>query len=299
MSLIAILISLVLERSFTPLREYRQFGWFDRYTDKVKKWCDDRGWQGPTVVLLVIAGPILAVILVNTILDGVLLGLLSLLFTTAVLFFCLGPQDTEQQVEGFLTAWDSEDEDEAKAAAKELLGETPPEALSELQQQLVERILIVGSERILSPLIWFTVFAMLGSGPLGVVIYRLGCHLQQRLGQQTDAFATSINRLYAILGWVPAHLVALLFAMAGSFVDMIHFWRERSSSWRDDWQQAASLAVITGGLGALQMSTPVSEEEISSEDVPQHVRAAMGLVLRSIVILVVLIAVITLTVFGN
>jgi len=59
------------------------------------------------------------------------------------------------------------------------------------------------------------------------------------------------------------------------------------------------LAVITGGLGALQMSTPVSEEEISSEDVPQHVRAAMGLVLRSIVILVVLIAVITLTLFGN
>jgi len=293
MSLIAILISLILERSFQSFQDYRQFTWFDTLTDRIKKWCDKRSWQGPTVILLILAVPLLAVILINSLLDGVMLGLLSLLFSTAVLFLCLGPQDLDKQVQDFLTAWDDEDEETARAAAKELLGETPPESLSELQQQLMERILITANERILSPIIWFTVFAMLGSGPLGAVLYRLSCHLQQRVAGQTDAFAVAVNRLYAILGWVPAHLVALLFAMAGSFVDAIQLWRERSATWRDDWQQAASHAVITGGFGALQ----ITADDVSGDEVPQHVRAALGLILRSIVILVVLIAVITLTIF--
>jgi len=298
MSLIAILISLILERSFGHLRDYRQFGWFDNYTDKIKKWSDERNWQGPVVTLLIIAGPLLFVVVVNNLLDGVMLGLLSLIFTTAVLFLCLGPRDIENQVENFLTAWENEDEEESKNAAKELLGETPPEALSELQQQLVERTLIIGSEQILSPIIWFTVFALLGSGPLGVVFYRLSCHLHERFGQQSDGFAKAVNRLHAILGWVPAHLVALLFAMAGSFVDTIHLWRERRAEWLNDWQKAASLVVITGGLGALQMPASITEADVSSDDISQHVRAVVGLILRSIVILVVLIALITLTLFG-
>jgi len=298
MSLIAILISLILERSFGHLREYRQFDWFDKYTDKIKTWFDERKWQGPIVVLLIIFGPLLAVIVVNVVLDDVLLGLLSLIFSTVVLFLCLAPQDIEKQLENFLTAWGSEDEDAAKQAAKEILGEEPPEALGELQQRLVERILIIGHDQILSPIIWFTVFALLGSGPLGAVLYRLSSHLQQRFGQQSDSFAQAVNRLYDILGWVPAHLVAVLFAMAGSFVDAMHLWRERRVEWRDDWQKASSLAVITSGLGALQMASLATDESVNKDDVPKHVRAVMGLILRSIVILVVIVAALTLALFG-
>jgi len=296
MSLIAILISLIVERSFRSFQEYRQFAWFDRLTDRIKKGCDERQWQGHVVTLLVLAGPLLAVIIVNAILDDLLLGFLSLIFSTVVLFLCLGPKDLDKQVESFLTAWDNEDEEAAREAAKELLGETPPESLDELHQQLMQHILVAASERILSPIIWFTVFAMLGSGPLGVVLYRLSCHLQQRSKGQTDAFAMSVDRLYAILGWVPAHIVALLFAMAGSFVDTIQLWRERSGTWRDDWQQAATMAVLTGGLGALQLSS-IGEDKVSHEEISHHLRAVIGLILRSVVILVVLIAVITLTIF--
>ena len=298
MSLIAILISLFLERSFGHLREYRQFDWFDAYTDKIRTWADTRHWHGPVVVLLIMLGPILAVVLLNNLLDEALLGLLSLLYSTAVLFVCLGPNDIEQQIDKFLVAWDNEDEEEARAAAKELLDEAPPEALGELQQQLVERILIIGSAQILSPIIWFTVFALLGSGPLGVVLYWMSRHLHDRFGKKSDPFAKAVNRLYAIVGWVPAHIVVLLFAMAGSFVDALHLWRERRSIWVEDWQQAVSQAVITGGLGALQMSVTASDD-VSSEDIPQHVRAVMGLLLRSIVILVVMVALITLTLFSH
>jgi len=299
MSLIAILISLALERSFSDLRAYRRFEWFDKYTDKIKTWTDARNWQGPIVVLLIILGPLFAVIIINVLLDNLVLGLLSLVFTTVVLFLCLGPQDIEKQIKTFLTAWDSEDEEAAKAAAEEILGEAPPEKSSELQQRLVERVLIVGSEQILSPIIWFTVFVLLGSGPLGVVLYRLSCQLKQRFGQESDPFAQAVNRLHAILGWVPAHLVAILFAMAGSFVDAIHYWQQRRSEWQKDWQKTASLAVLTVGLGSLKMSTEIPEEEMSREDVSQHVRAVTGLMLRSVVILVVIVAVVTLMTFGR
>jgi len=298
MSLLAILISLILERSMSSLRDYRQFGWFDSYTDKVLAWSSDRGWRGPGAVSLIMAGPVLAVILLNALFDDVLLGLLSLVFSTVVLFLCLGPRDLEQQIERFLAAWEQEDEDEARAAAEDILGETPPEALSELQQSMLERVLLAATQSMLAPIFCFTLFAMLGAGPLGAVLYRLGCHLQQRFTDKSDEFATAVNRFYAIMGWLPAHAVALLFAMAGSFVDTIHQWRERSPAWRDDWQQAVEGAVLAGGMGALQ-AQPAVESEVSHDDIPSQLRAVMGLVLRSIVILVVVIAIITLTLFGE
>lgn len=299
MSLIAILVSLGLERAVSQLRDYRQFSWFDQYTDKIKKWTDERNWQGPVVVLLIMAVPVLTVVVINNLLQSTILGILSLAFSTTVLFFCLGPQDIEQQLERFLNNWDNEDEEEAKNAAKEILNETPPQALSELQQSLVERVLVVASEQILSPIIWFTVFALLGSGPLGVVIYRIACQLQNRFGHQSDAFAKAVNRLHSIVSWVPAHIVALLFAMAGSFVDALHRWRECRKEWQDDWQKTTSLIVVTIGLGALQIPIALTDDDVSSDDIPQHVRAVMGLVLRSILVLVVIIAIITLTLFGN
>jgi len=298
MSLLAILISLILERSMNSLRDYRQFGWFDNYTDKLLAWSMARGWRGPGAVVLIMAGPVLAVIVLNAMFDDVLLGLLSLAFSTVVLFLCLGPQDLEQQVERFLAAWEQEDEDEARAAAEDILGEKPPEALSELHQQLLERVLLASTERLLAPIFCFTLFAMLGAGPLGVVLYRLGAHLQQRFTAQSDEFGNAVRRFYAIMGWLPAHAAALLFAMAGSFVDTIHQWRERSPAWRDDWQQAVEGAVLAGGLGALQVQ-PVDESEISHDEIPSQLRAAMGMLLRSMVILVVVIAIITLTLFGE
>jgi len=298
MSLIAILISLILERSMSSLREFRKFGWFDEYTDKVLAWSRDRGWQGPGIVLVILAGPLLAVVIINALFDDALLGLLALAFNTLVLFLCLGPKDLEQQVEQFFAAWELEDDEKAREAAEDILGEKPPEALSELQSTMTEKLLLESTERLLAPIFCFTLFAMLGAGPFGVVLYRLSCLLQHRFAGQSDEFAGAVQRLYAIIGWLPAHAIALLFAMAGSFVDAIQQWRERSPAWRDDWQKAVDGAVLAGGLGALQVQ-PDTEQDMSPDDIPSQLRSVMGLVLRSVVILVVVIAMITLTLFGD
>lgn len=297
MTLIAILISLILERTVESMRAYRRFDWFDRYTDKVLAWTQEHKLSGPVTVLLVMAMPVIAVILVNIILYDLMFGLLSLLFSVLVLFICLGPKDLDGQIDSFLEAWRDEDEATAREAAEELLEGTPPDSLHALQQGLVEKILLAAHDRLLAPIFWFTVFSVMGSGPLGVVLYRLAYHLNKRFADSDSPFSEAAKRLHDILAWLPAHMVALAFAMAGSFVDAIHAWRERSPAWRDDWQAGVEATVLAGGLGALQLHDINSDAEVTTDDVQERVSSAKGLVLRALVISVVLIALLTL--FGG
>lgn len=297
MTLIAILISLILERTVESMRAFRRFDWFDQYTDKLLGWTQDRKLGGSSRVLLVMAVPVIAVILINMLFHDVWFGLPSLAFSILVLFICLGPKDLDGQIDRFLEAWQAGDESTARAAAADLLEGTPPESLQELQQALVEKTLLAGNDRLLAPIFWFTVFSVMGSGPLGVVLYRLAYHLNKRFADNASPFSEAARRLHDILAWLPAHMVALAFAMAGSFVDAFHAWRECRQAWRDDWQAGVEGPVLAGGLGALQLHDLADDEEVTADDVQDRVSAAKGLVLRALVISVVLIALLTL--FGG
>lgn len=297
MTLIAILISLILERTVESMRAYRRFDWFENYTDKVLIWAQERKLSGPVTVLLVMAVPVIAVILINIIFYDALLGLLSLAFSVFVLFICLGPNDLDSQIDNFLEAWKDENEALAHDAAEELLETTPPDSLNSLQQRLVEKILLAANDRLLAPIFWFTLFSVMGSGPLGVVLYRLAYNLNKRFADNDSPFSEAAKRLHDILAWLPAHMVALAFAMAGSFVDAIHAWRERRPAWRDDWQAGVEATILAGGLGALQLHDITSESEVTPDDVQDRVGSAKGLVLRALVISVVMIALMTL--FGG
>jgi len=155
------------------MRAFRRFDWFDQYTDKLLGWMQDRKLGGSSRVLLVMAVPVIAVVLINMLFHDVWFGLPSLAFSILVLFICLGPKDLDGQIDRFLEAWQAGDESTARAAAADLLEGTPPEPLQELQQALVEKTLLAGNDRLLAPIFWFTVFSVMGSGPLGVVLYRL------------------------------------------------------------------------------------------------------------------------------
>ena len=297
MTLIAILLSLILEHTVESMRAYRRFDWFENYTDKVLIWAKERKLSGTVSVLLVMAVPVSVVILVNVALHDVLLGLLSLVFSVFVLFICLGPKDLDTQIDNFLGAWKDENEALAHDAAEDLLETTPPESLNALQQSLVENILLAANDRLLAPIFWFTVFSVMGSGPLGVVLYRLAYNLNKRFADNDSPFSEAAKRLHDILAWLPAHMVALAFAMAGSFVDAIHAWRERRPAWRDDWQAGVEATILAGGLGALQLHDMTSDSEVTPDDVQDRVSSAKGLVLRALVISVVMIALMTL--FGG
>jgi membrane protein required for beta-lactamase induction len=288
MTLLSIFLSLVLERMVGAVRSYRQFDWFDVWEAKVRGWCEARGIGGTLILLAVLVPPVLLVALVYLGLYDLLGGLLALAFNVVILVLCLGPQDLDEQVTAVLDAFDEGDEDVIRDASIALLGEEPPVNRLELQHRLVDTILLQANERIFS-----LVFSFVLLGPLGAVLYRLSCHLKGRqLGQDTE-YAAKAARLHDLLAIIPAHLTALGYAMAGSFVDAVHAWRVKFEDWKSNWQASVIGAVTETGRGALRYE--FSEEE-GLDDAALHdqVKSTLGLVWRTLVIWVVLIAIFSL-----
>lgn len=289
MTLIAIFFSLVLERAIESLRSYRRFEWFDIWTAKTRSWCEARGLGGPLTVMAVISLPVVFVGIVNFALYDVLGGFFTLILNVVILVLCLGPQDLDEQVTHVMDALDEGDEQGLREAVEPLIESDMPDNNTQLQQRLVETILLQANERVFSLL-----FTFLLLGPLGAVLYRLSCHMKSHAGE--GDYAIAAHRLHDLLAFVPAHLSALGYAMAGSFVDAIHAWRVHFSEWKADWQASVTGAAIAGGFGALQFEPgePAEQEQPDYETIHAQVKSTLGLVWRTLVIWVVLIAVFTL-----
>lgn len=289
MTLIAIFFSLVLERAIESLRSYRRFEWFDSWTAKTRKWCKTRSLGGPLTVLAVISPPVVMVGLLNLALYNVLGGFFSLILNVVILVLCLGPQDLDEQVTHVLDALDEGDEADIRQAVEPLLEAEMPKDKAQLQQRLVETILLQANERVFALL-----FSFLLLGPLGAVLYRLSCHMKAHAGQGN--YAKAAHRLHDLLAFVPAHLSALGYAMAGSFVDAIHAWRMHFAEWKTDWQTSVSGAALAGGFGALQYNPAdaTAQQGVEYDSIHAQVKSTLGLVWRTLVIWVVLVAIFTL-----
>lgn len=289
MTLLAIFFSLVLERAFESLRHFRRFEWFDAWTAKVRGWCEGRAIGGPLTVLAVISLPVVFVGLVNLALYDFLGGFIALVFNVIVLVLCLGPQDLDEQVTHVLDSLEEGDANEIRGAVEPLIESPLPDNNVQLQQRLMETIMLQANERIFSLL-----FSFLILGPMGAVLYRLSCHMKANAGE--GDYAVASLRLHDLLAFIPAHLSALGYAMGGSFVDAIHSWRLHFSEWKADWQSSVSGAAIAGGFGALQFEPgdPTADEQPDYEAIHAQVKSGLGLIWRTLVIWIVLIAVFTL-----
>ena len=103
------------------------------------------------------------------------------------------------------------------------------------------------------------------------------------------------------MDWVPARITALGFAVVGSFEDAIDAWRsfaERSDGLAD--QDGIILAATSGAvnvrLGAERLAPSPDSPGPAIDQEPQlaHLRSIVGLVWRSVVLWMVLLALVTL-----
>lgn len=293
MILFAILISLFLERGFAHLTAYRRFDWFESFSALMRKRIGEFGAVGEIALLAVLLPPVLLVAFADSVLRDVLFNLPALLFYTAVMFLSLGPRDLEQQVQSLLDAWDRDEDEKLVSEAGVLLGEAPPREPHSLQRALSEAILIQANERVTAILFWFVLL-----GPLGAVLFRLNCHLKNMPladGETAGPFQNAAARLHDILSYVPAHLTALGYALAGSFVDAFHHWRSAAEHWRGDWRAAVEGTLVSGGLGAVQFQFEQEQDlEIDKFAFDHHLRALLGLIWRTLIVWVVVIALLTM-----
>jgi len=279
MTLLTILLSLILERLFGSMAELRRFGWFDWLVMQLrqKPWAD--GSAGVAVVVLI---PLLLVFLLAAMLQA-LGGFFLFLFALVVLLYSFGPGDLEAEVEAFVEARRRGDEEAAMLYARDLLGDDPVDNSGQLTRLMLEASLAEANNRFFAVVFWFVLL-----GPVGALLYRLAAILHRREMADTAGFNLAAQRLYQIMLWLPARLVAVSYALSGSFVDAMQQWHEQTGHWLED----SHFVLVATGLGALRYHPADNDDallDLAEEN--SYIQEAMSLIRRAALLWLVVLAV--------
>ena len=196
---------------------------------------------------------------------------------------------------------------------------------SEIVRHVIEYSVLAAHRHVFGVLAWFSVLAAFGLGPTGAVLYRMAefvsrywKHRNRTHAQPaSEALQSAAARAWAAVDWLPARITAIAFAVVGSFEEAIDCWRNHAQRFPND-NDGVILAATSGavnvrlggealkpafapdvsqtfrasGLGPEPAvdtaSTPGREAEIA------HLRSVVGLVWRSVVLWMVLLALLTL-----
>ena len=299
MLLLAILIALFAERFAPKLAERRSLAWFDAYFDALSTRLGVVGWAG--LAVLIVPWALLALLL-SVLLHGVAWGFLELALGIGVLFFALRPGSIDPAVDAYVAAREKGEDAEARHQAEHILGGAAPESVEVEVRAVADALLLEANERWVAPILWFVLL-----GPVGAVVYRLAVHTEARAGK--GALGEAARLLRAAMDWIPAYVLAAMYTLSGSFEEGLSAWRAKDQvsvdtphgepmSRADELEQGNRDVLLRVGRAALRTETySVTTEVSESGDIEADasiVRAARGLVLRAIIIIVAMIALLTL-----
>jgi adenosylcobinamide-phosphate synthase len=277
---------------------------------------------------LAVPGPALAALAVHILLVVYAGWVFAMLWSVAVLYVTLGFRQFSHHFTNIRDALDAGDE----ASARQLLAQWQQVDASELPRSeivrhVIEYSVLAAHRHVFGVLAWFSVLAAFGLGPAGAVLYRMSefvyryWHNTAKTAEHpvSPALLSVATRAWAAIDWLPSRLTALGFAVVGSFEEAIDCWRNYAQRFPNDNDgvilAATSGAVNvrlggealkatafapnqTGGFGTAGMqpeatmdsseSTPGREAEVG------HLRSIVGLVWRSVVLWMVLLALLTL-----
>lgn len=282
MSLLAIIITLGIERFYTTLDEYRNLEWFARWGNWVEAHRTiDSPRGGVFTSLLTLLIPVLLVHqLGEWMADGGWLP--ELLFSVLLLIISLGPKDLRAQVESILESWSKEDVEGGILRAEGLLEGEIPEQPHSIVRKLTESVLTEANARIFSVLFWFILF-----GPAAALLVRLAqlLELLQKNEDEDAPFSPGwLVQFNHLLAWPSAHLVALTYALVGDFSAAIKELMKRAGDWRSN-----HAVMSQAGIGAIKLD-PVDEESPLIEADLQEVWDALEMVRRAEMAWMVLLA---------
>jgi adenosylcobinamide-phosphate synthase len=328
MSFFAILCALLIEQ-VRPLGYHNPVyegvlawtRWVSRNFDAGKP---QHGWVAWT---LAVAVPTLLALGVHWALIATLGVPFAILWNIALLYVTLGFRQFSHHFTGIRDALEEGDE----ALARSLLAhwrhiDAHNLPRSEIVRQVIEHSVIAAHRHVFGVLAWFSILAAIGLGPAGAVFYRMSefvarywAHKDARTPQPASSHVKDASgSAWAAIDWVPARLTAVGFAVVGSFEDAIDCWRndaERFPVGNDGVILAATSGALGVRLGGGELRSPVLADSLQSaqagdsllgglppdsgstpgrEPEPAHLRSVVGLVWRSVVMWLVLLALLTL-----
>ena len=249
---------------------------------------------------------------------------LGLAWNVAVLYVTLGFRQFSHHFTDIRDALERGDEDEARRLLTEWrhldASELPR---TELLRHVIEHSLLAAHRHVFGVFFWFVVLSTLGLGPAGAVLYRMAEFASRYWAYKNRTVGEPINerlmalsqRLFSIVDHLPARLTAFGFAVVGNFEEAVSCWRRDAGLWKHP-NEGIILAAAAGAVGvqlggsAAPGVTPdrsktfnrgASSDEMEAEGsttgtvpLPGHLRSVVGLVWRSVVLGMLLLALLSL-----
>ncbi|WP_127996653.1 CobD/CbiB family protein [Piscinibacter defluvii] len=250
--------------------------------------------------------------------------LLALAWDVAVLYLTLGFRQFSHYFTDIRDALDRGDEAEARRLLTQWrhldASELPR---TELLRHVIEHSLLAAHRHVFGVFFWFVLLSSLGFGPAGAVLYRLAEFAGRYWAFKSRTVGAPINQrlmnlsqwLFGLLDHVPARLTAFGFAVVGNFEEAITCWRRDAALWKHPNEgiilaaAAGAVGVQLGGsaapgvtpdrsktfeAGALPEAVLADGSTPGLPPVPGHLRSIVGLVWRSVVLWMLLLALLTL-----
>jgi len=316
MSFFAILLALVLEQA-RPLKAVnliytsmnRWVAWVARTFDAGVQ---HQAWitWGITVI-----GPALVTMLVHWTLEWGMGWLFAVIWNVALLYVTLGFRQFSHHFTAIREALENGDE----TLARELLAEWQQVQVgliprSEIVRHVIEYSMIAAHRHVFGVFFWYAVLSIVGLGPLGAVVYRL-TELAQRRWQEPTTVGSLVSQslrsvasqAWLALDWLPSRMTALGFAIVGSFEDAMDGWRNHAQNFPEDNDGvilAATAGAINIRLGGASLQTPKDDDDKPDTSggsstpgrTPEvaHFAQVVGLVWRTVIMWLVLVALLTM-----
>ncbi len=324
MSFFAVLLALLIEQLKPLPRSNWVFGalitWMRWTGVNFNAGRDRHAWVvwGVTVILPALAS------------FGIYLGiahyslLLALAWNVLVLYVTLGFRQFSHYFTDIRDALDEGDEVKARQRLAEWrhldASELPR---TEVLRHVIEHSLLAAHRHVFGVFFWFVMLSAFGLGPAGAVLYRMAefasrywAFKSRTLGMPAnDRLMALSQQLFSLVDHVPARLTAFGFAVVGDFEEAVTSWRRDASLWKHP-NEGIILAAAAGAVGvqlggaAAPGVTPDRSQAFDSDAAPEaveargstpglpaqlgHLRSVVGLVWRSVVLWMLLLALLSL-----
>jgi adenosylcobinamide-phosphate synthase len=297
MSFVSILIALLLEQA-RPLGQVNPVhntnrGWVRWVVSSFDAGQVHHGWLAWSIAVLV---PALLVWAVHWAVSSTLGWVAAAVWNVAILYVTLGFRQFSHHFTQIRDALYLGDE----AQARTLLGQWMRIDASELPRNeivrhVIEHSVLSAHRHVFGVLAWYSVLAALGLGPAGAVVYRVAEYVVRYANRPLRATSVPIsaplqacaNRAWYVIDWLPARLTGLGFACAGSFEEAVDSWRQQVAKFPGDNDVVVTAA--TAGAVNVKLGSQ-SNDSAGQTPQPVHLRAVVGLVWRTVVMWMVLLA---------
>lgn len=252
---------------------------------------------------------------------------LAFVWNVAVLYATLGFRQFSHHFTEIRDALDLGDETQARQLlAQWQMVDASELPRSEIVRHVIEHSVLAAHRHVFGVLSWYSVLAAFGLGPAGAVIYRMSefvtrywSHKSRLPGDGVSPALLHAARLsWGLIDYLPARMTAVAFAVVGSFEDAIDSWRHYAQGLArpgalatDERNRGVVLAATAGAVNvrlggstlrevASQPFDPELDEPRATVSTPGrepelgHLRSVVGLVWRSVVLWMVLLALLTL-----